>query len=254
MKKKDKRISEIIKILRDTPDISISSLSENFSVSEMTIRRDLKNLEEQKLLSVSRKLYSEENEEKNNYTLSTEISRHSVEKDRIGRFAATLIEPNDILILDAGSTTVCLSKHVPKTFPITIICNNLLILENIHNFINISIIFSGGYFHHKDDLFESTEGISLIKKHRAKKIFLSASGVHEKLGMTCGHSYEVLSKQAMIKSSYYKILLVDSSKFDIINSAFFAPWEEMDMIITDTGIPKKWINIIREQGIKLHIV
>ena len=53
--------------------------------------------------------------------------------------------------------------------------------------------------------FESPEANNLIKSHRATKLFLSASGVHEKLGITCAHNYEVLTKRAVISSSLTKI-------------------------------------------------
>jgi DeoR family deoxyribose operon repressor len=258
MKKKDKREIDIINILKETPDIPITTLAKKFSVSEMTIRRDLKGLEASNLLSRTRKLINlsqlEHVQEESPYTFSKEILRHSEEKDKIGKYAATLIEPNDILSLDAGTTTSSMSKYIPDAFPITIISNNFLVLQNVYRLKNVSVIFPGGYFHQEDGLFESTEGISLIRKHRATKLFLSAAGVHEKLGMTCGHSYEVASKQAMLESSLYKILLVDYSKFETINSAFFAPLEEMDMVITDSKIPEYWKQLILQLGIKLHIV
>lgn len=102
-------------------------------------------------------------------------------------------------------------------------------------------------------MFESPEGISLIKKTRATKVFVSAAGVHENLGVTCSNNYEVLTKQAIINSSLEKILLVDSSKFGVVKSAYFADLDDFDTIITDDGISNEWKEIIHTKGIKLII-
>ena len=103
-------------------------------------------------------------------------------------------------------------------------------------------------------MFESSEGINIIKEHRATKYFFSASGIHEHLGMTCSYAFEVLTKRAGLASSVCKILLADSSKFGIITTSYFAKLNEADIIITDTGISGEWKKTIEDMGIELYIV
>ena len=76
-------------------------------------------------------------------------------------------------------------------------------------------------------MFESVEGIGLYGRTRASKMFVSASGVHEKLGMTCAHNYEVVTKKAALESSLQKILVADSSKFGQVRPGYLLNWKRL---------------------------
>ena len=257
LNKKEKRINELVGIIKEQPTLSVKNLAEILNVSEMTIRRDIDYLKSNNILTYAHGInYLNNNASSvdNQYDLSTELTKYNAEKDKIGKFAATLIEPGDIVIIDSGTTTAAISKYVPENMNLTVLCYNYHTLSQLYNKQGISIIFPGGYYHHTDQMFESSEGLNLIKNHRANKLFIAASGVHEKLGMTCAHNYEVLTKRAVISSSLTKILLVDSSKFGLVHAAYFAHLNEIDAIVTDTGISKEWKAIIEEAGIKLYIV
>ena len=103
-------------------------------------------------------------------------------------------------------------------------------------------------------MFESPDGISLIEKTRATKVFISASGIHDKLGVTCSNNYEVPTKCAIIGSSLERILLVNSDKFGKVKSSYFADLSDFNTIITDSGISQEWINYISQLNINLIIV
>ena len=235
MNKKERRLNELLGLLNEQPNLSVKNLASILNVSEMTIRRDLSCIKSNNRLDNINNIEHE-------YKLSEERAKYSAEKNRIGKFAVSLISPGDILIIDNGTTTGEMSKYIPENMGLTILCYNYYILS------------PGGYYHPKDQMFESPEANNLIKSHRATKLFLSASGVHEKLGITCAHNYEVLTKRAVISSSLTKILLVDSSKLGLIRTAFFASMSEIDIIITDSGISEEWIHLIEDAGIELHIV
>jgi DeoR family deoxyribose operon repressor len=119
---------------------------------------------------------------------------------------------------------------------------------------NWKLVFPGGYFHNNTLMFESPEGIEIIKRIRANKAFISAAGVSEKLGVTCATDYEKETKKAIIDSSDVKILLIDSTKFGKVKISHFADLTDFDIIITDIGIPKKFVEIIKSLGIKLYII
>jgi DeoR family deoxyribose operon repressor len=102
-------------------------------------------------------------------------------------------------------------------------------------------------------MLESPEGIQLINRTRASKVFLSAAGVSEQLGITCANQYEIESKKAIINAALSRILLVDSSKFGKIRPALFAQLSDIDAIVTDDDIPTEWRDIIDKLKITLHI-
>jgi len=93
----------------------------------------------------------------------------------------------------------------------------------------------------------------MIKNFRANKAFVTASGIDHKFGATCSNYYERPTKKALMQSSLKKILLVDSSKFGLIRSDYFADLNEFDEIITDKGIPEEYKEIIKSLGITLKI-
>ncbi len=259
MDKKEQRVNDLISLIKEQPLLSVKSLSEMLNVSEMTIRRDLDYLKTNNILNRTHGInflnsVNSPVDPEFQYNLSTELTKYNIEKDKIGQFASTLVEPGDIISIDSGTTAGAMSKYIPENMNLTVLCYNYYTLSQLYNKNGVSIIFPGGYFHHTDQMFESSEGINLIKNHRANKVFVSASGIHEKLGITCSHNYEVLTKRAVLSSSLTKILLADSSKFGLIHTSYFAQLSEIDVIVTDGGITKKWESIIADAGIKIYIV
>ena len=260
MYNKNNRINTLLSLLQESPDLSVKSLAEMLNVSEMTIRRDLKYLKENNLFIRSHGLVLPPQQDNNITNIESEYSLHSErikfydEKTRIGKFAASLIEKNDTIILDAGTTIAEMSKFIPENMNLNITCYNYYTLTQLFFKEGVEITLAGGYLHKSDQTFESSYGIELIKSRRANKLFLAASGIHEALGLTCAHNYEVLTKKAAMESALNIILLADSSKFGLIRSAYVSQLNAVDIIITDSGISDAWQKKIKEMGIKLYIV
>ncbi|ROR31883.1 DeoR family transcriptional regulator [Mobilisporobacter senegalensis] len=256
MSKKLDRLNQIISIIKEKNGATVKELASIFGVSEMTIRRDLAILESQNIVNnvYGAVIYNPSNAKENlekNYSLNSAKIANDPEKARIGKYAASLINDNDVVIIDTGSTTEKLAANIPNTLLATVLCFNINILNRLVNKENLKLIFAGGYFHPNTQMFESSEGISLIKSTRAAKVFVSAAGIHEKLGVTCATNYEVPTKNAIMKSAVDKILLADSSKFGMVRSSYFAELSDFQTIITDSKLSSGWIDYIRKIGIEL---
>jgi DeoR family deoxyribose operon repressor len=256
---KNNRVNYLLNRLSIDGFSSIKELSKKLEVSEMTIRRDLRELSKSNIVTLipggailKKNPPIDKDEEK--YLIQAAESLMLEEKIKISRKAASLIEPNDVIVIDTGSTTENLPKFIPENMPLTVICYALNILFNVYENKNWKLIFPGGYFHGDTLMLESPEGIEMIKRIRANKSFISAAGVSEKLGVTCATAYEKETKRAVIESSDKKILLVDSTKFGKIKISHFADLTDFDIVITDSGISKEFVNIIKNIGIKLYIV
>lgn len=259
MSKKEERLNRLIEILRKQNGATIKELSQLLDVSEMTVRRDMDTLKAKNMildipgaavLNTQRPYSTDED----GYQLSMATRSHVGEKERIGKYAASLIQEDDCVIIDNGSTVEYLADSIAKDTKMTIFTCNLNILNKICNNPNISIIFGGGYYHPDTTLFESSENITLIKNIRATKVFASAAGVHDKMGVTCMNNYELDIKQAIIQSGAEKILLVDSSKFGTIKPCFLTELDIFDRVITDVNLSAEWAEIIRQKGIQLDMV
>ncbi|HSV30688.1 MAG TPA: DeoR/GlpR family DNA-binding transcription regulator [Atribacteraceae bacterium] len=256
MMKKRERINVITNALSLNGAVRIREISKKLGVSEMTIRRDLDTLSQENIATVIpggailKKDVSPELDNEN-YLISTAESRMIREKIRICQKAAAQVKPNDTLIIDTGSTTEHLMEFIPPSVPLTIICFTLNILTKVCSNPHWKIIFTGGYFHGNTLMFESAEGISLLKKTRANKAFLSAAGIEKKLGVTCANAYEVETKKAALESSDKRILLADSSKFQKVKIGYFAELKDFDLIITDSGIPGSYVSLLQNSGVDL---
>lgn len=258
MSKKEERLTAFIDTLKIKNYISIRDLANILNVSEMTIRRDLKILESQNIVKnidgviIYDPIDSSLNEEAQ-YDLNSELDKQFKQKSNIGKYAASLIEDGDIIMIDTGTTTQHIISNINPSINITALSYNINILTELRKNPNIKILFAGGYYYPNTQMFASVQGVKFIEGIGATKAFLSAAGVHEELGLTCRNSYEVATKKAVINSSIKRILLIDSTKLGVIRSEYFCDLDDIDEIVTDSKISEKWKNLLKEKQIKLHI-
>ena len=186
---KEKRMVQELDLLKKHQKISVKELAAALGVSEMTVRRDLELLRKNHVLERSYGYaalveggngYSYEGE---NYDLRRARLENFAEKDRIAKYAASLIRPDDWVFLDNGTTVSRMTFYLPTDFEYTVLCYNFLILAELLKHSNIKVIFPGGYYHPEDYNFTSPEAVEFIRRHRANKAFLSVSGVHQSLGI-----------------------------------------------------------------------
>jgi DeoR family deoxyribose operon repressor len=260
MSNKTDRIEKILFALKKHGAVSIKDLSKSLKVAEMTIRRDLQQistLNPVKVLHGGAIYISADKtvpDSEKVYSYEEECIKNKEAKNRIGQKAASLVVPQDTIIIDPGTTTEYLAKHIPEDFPLTVLAYSLNIMNIVCRRVNFDQIMAGGIFHRNTLSFVGPTGIELIRQIRASKVFISASGISEKLGVTSTNLYEIEIKKAAINSSKTKVLLADSSKFNQVKIAHFADLQDFDIIITDTGIPEYYLTIIKELGVTLHCV
>lgn len=255
---KTERLDIIMERLNMDKTSTILELSRDLEVSPMTIRRDLAALSLEgkvRILYGSVMLHPDlpRRDGDGYYSLNAAGAQHADEKKRIGRAAASLVQADESLIIDCGSTTEYLARYLPEDAGFTVLCYSLNVVSECVRRRECKTHFSGGLFHENTLMFESPEGLQAIRHFRATKAFISASGVDARFGVTCSNSYERETKKAVIQSSMRKILVVDSSKFGAIRSAFFADLSDFDDIVTDSGIPDDFRKIIEDLGIPLII-
>jgi DeoR family deoxyribose operon repressor len=258
---KSNRLNDIINILKNQNAMSIKELASHFSLSEMTIRRDLLLLQKENIVRLIHggAIFNSEEEVNNsfreiNYKLTDEEIKNIDEKKRIVQKAISLIEPDETIMIDSGTTTLYLAKALPVDMPVTVVCWALNIFNQLTEKQNCKKIMPGGYFHEETEMFESVQGIDLIKSIRASKAFISAGGIHFELGITCPLLYEAKTKRAAIDSSMTSVLLIDSSKIGKICTSYMASLEDIKIIISNIGMPKQYEDLINKLGIQLYLV
>jgi DeoR family deoxyribose operon repressor len=118
----------------------------------------------------------------------------------------------------------------------------------------VSAILAGGALRKESLIFESPEGIELVRRYRAVKAFLCAAGASAQLGVTCPTQGEAELKRTAIASSRVRILLADSGIFGRVSPAWFADLKDFDAVVTDSGISLEYVDSIQELGIAIHVV
>ena len=259
MGKKEMRMSRLVEIINSRGYIPIKEIAQLLHVSEMSVRRDLAAVEKSGLVkNVNGVLVSNSGNTvqvlDKEYDLLNETQVQNEVKKLIGRFAATMIVPGDCVIFDTGTTTEQIAMAIPPEMDFEALCFTRNTLERLCRLPHVNIALAGGYYYPRTQLFAGEDGVNFIRSIRANKLFISAAGIHEDLGISCANSYEVPIKRAILQSAKQHILVADSSKFGVVRSAYFCDLEDIDIVITDTGLSPEWRNILQERGVTLYQV
>jgi DeoR family deoxyribose operon repressor len=261
-KKRQDRFEQILDALRLTRGAGIRELAQRLGVSEMTVRRDLEALAAEGRVSLAHagavaSLGAAERGLRE-YSLAdaraAQASAEAAEKMHIGQKAASLVDAGDSIFVDSGATTEWLVRSIPVGTPLTIVCCALNILVEAGKGAGRSLIFAGGTLRADTLVFESPEGVSLLRRLRVNKAFLSAGGASDSLGVTCSDPAEAELKKAAVAMSATRVLVTDSRKFGRVRPAWFADLRDFDAVVTDPGISLEYVEILRNLGITLHVV
>ena len=251
------RLQAIKDYLKNKNVITVKKLAEEFSVSDMTIRRDISELRKHNYINVFHggvSLKSQDTLNNFHYSIDNELVEKMEQKERIAKKAASLIKQNDVILIDTGSTTGSMVKYIGDDVGYSVYCYALNIINGVCAKPNLKVVACGGYYHNNTGMFESDEGAALIKKTHINKAFLSARGISKEVGITTAEPYEIQIKKAAISSSEQKILLADSTKFGKAWYAKYAELDDIDVVITDNNIEKKHIELLKDYNIELYIV
>ncbi|MGG1312231.1 MULTISPECIES: DeoR/GlpR family DNA-binding transcription regulator [Cohnella] len=231
------RHQAILELLQTSGSVQVSELSERFGVTKKTIREDLEKLEEKGLLRRTHGgAVAAEEEPEPLLPLQIPNTKHVKEKESIAAHALRYIRPDDIIALDAGSTTLEIAKRLPNE-PLTVITNDLLIIRELIGKDRIRLVVPGGY--RQRNVLIGNEVLEWLTRLNVQKLFLSATGVHEKYGLTVFTNELIELKKAYMASAKEIYCVADHSKFDRAALFTFATLQEIDILITDSGLPEE---------------
>lgn len=249
----EERRKIITDLIRQEQTVSVSDLIEMFSVSNITIRRDLDQLEQQG----NRKVYGGAvlaegpSADFQNTSMSARRSRYTLEKLAIAQTAAQLIASEDVIILDAGTTMLELSKCLPKDPGLVIITNSLAIAQELAEQ-PVTLLLTGGQVRGSTYSTIGPKTKNFLSDLRANKVFL-ASALSIEEGLMNSKLYESEIKQQMMKSADKVILLADHSKFRSKSYHTFANWDDIDIVVTYGAVPDDVVSSLRVLGVEVIV-
>lgn len=252
---REQRLQYIMEILKERHTVPLLELSDVFSVSTVTIRKDVAELEEKGLVFRQHGSVSLRNDKGIPFfSLDKRSSLQNDEKFRIAVAAAALVTPNDSVILDSGTTAAMVAREMVSLPPICIATNSILAAQELGaSAHNVSI--SGGDVINQSLCIVGAEAVSFFSNIHATKMFLGATGIRKNFLLTTGLASEAEIKKAMLEAADEVILVADSSKFlRTDNSMFsFCPPERVSCVVTGAEPPEGYRELLHQLNIRLIV-
>ena len=250
----EERRRRILDMLSSDSRVLVSDLSERFGVSAATLRNDLRDLEGAGLLR--RTHGGAVSIETKAVELSADIAQaeNSNAKSAIGRAAAARIEEGDVIFCDSGSTTVEMVRALPALQDLTIITNDAtIVFEAEQRLPSCRIIALGGIVRNGFHYTMGAVTVDQVSRLSATKAFVASSAFSFDRGFST-HTVDLsLFKRKLIERSHEAYVLMDASKFGTFATSTFAALDEVDALITDSGIDGKVRALIDESGTELVV-
>ncbi|MCR8657008.1 DeoR/GlpR family DNA-binding transcription regulator [Paenibacillus sp. T3-5-0-4] len=244
-----KRHQQIMELLIQQGEVKVQDLSEQLDVTGKTIRTDLELLEQRGLLTrVHGGAVLKHAADLGLLSLHIPNQKHINEKSIIAHKALELIEEDDIIALDGGSTTLEIAKLLEDK-PLTVITNDLFIMSELIRKTKIRLVVPGGY--RNRNLLVGTEAIAFIRKLNIQKAFITTTAIHPEQGLSIYTSELYDMKRALLETAKKAYCLVDSSKFGKTALLTFAHLDEFCSIITDRNLSADDVHTYEEHKAKL---
>ena len=244
----------ILESLAKNGFIKVNEIAKELEVTPVTIRKDLKHLEEKKLLYRTHGSASPVNPLTSDIDVNEKEKLRKEEKKRIATAAAKLIEENDSIIIASGSTVHTFAEHITPINHLTVVTASLMTSLLLNTINNIEVIQLGGIVR-KNSFSVIGDYTSLFfEQITCSKLFLGVDGIDLEYGITNSNIEEAVLNKKMIEASLRTIILADSSKFGRRGFGKICSLDCIDVIITDSGISQSMAQAIEEMGIELIIV
>jgi DeoR/GlpR family transcriptional regulator of sugar metabolism len=225
--------------------VSARDLALRFDVSLMTIHRDLDELERQGVLRKTRGGASPQPSSLFESNVRYRLATARAEKEALARYALSLIEPGQAVLLDDATTTLALARLLPGIAPLTVITNYLASIQALHDAPGIRLIALGGVYFPSHDSFTGIVCESAIGSLRADVFFMSTSAVSH--GTAYHQEQEIVAvKRAMLRSASRRILLIDHAKLAKTALYQLAPLADFDLIVVDDGVDATGLSMLEE--------
>ena len=246
----------ILRMLEQKDEVLVTELSRETGISEVTIRKDLTILQNRHLLlrtrgGAMRKPVDNQNEET---TLAKKRMFNIQEKERIGEEAAKMIKEGDFIMLDSGSTTLEVARHLGKFQHLRILTNAMNIATELMAYKRFDVVFLGGNVRASSLSTVGPLALSVLRNFSRYKLFLGVDSFSIDNGVSTPSLEEALLNQIMIQQADKVIAVFDSSKFNKRSFVHIADPKEIDCIITDRAIPIGMPAKLRKEGIEVRIV
>lgn len=229
----NERKQKILELLEENGSVTVTELSKQFDISEVTVRTYLTDLESKGLLSrvhggaiSSYKPYYSMN-------LNQRLNTNQTEKKKIAEKIAQMIDDRDTVMLNSGTTTLLVFRSLPTNYNLNIVTNSIAIALEAADIPNFNVCLIGGYINAKYQFTYGDDATEQLKKYHADKLILSVDGIDAQNGFSTYYDKESAVDRTMIEQSEVCIIAADTTKFERTAFAKISPLDVADIIITN---------------------
>lgn len=240
------RRKRIMEIMEEKPEIRVDELAQTLGVALITIRRDLRSLEEQKLLI---RTYGGAIAAMSHRDAADEIQMY---RTQIARCAASFVTEEDSLFINTSSNALEMLNYIT--------CGNVTVITNNGKAVGceypqgINVVLTGGELRHPKDAMVGDFALRNLQPIYAKKAFMGCSGISA-AGMTTGIFNEVSINEMMVDHATQNVyVLADHTKIGVNSSFVSCPMEKIKVLITDEKAPEEALELIRKKGVQVYQV
>ena len=228
----EQRYEMILNLLNEKKSITVTEVRELLHISESTARRDIAALHNAKRLT---KVFGGAVALDNAYrpsepTVAEKAEVNRKEKETVGKYAASLIEKDDFIYMDAGTTTGYMLDFISEESA-TYVTNAV---EHARKLAarGFKVILIGGELKGSTEAVVGNQAMETLKKYHFTKGFFGTNGITKNAGFTTPDANEALVKKTALEQCQTGYILADFSKFGVVSSVTFAPFKGTE-IITD---------------------
>lgn len=231
------RRQKILEYLNVDRRVTVRGLAEKMKVSEVTLRSDLKDMENEGLLRRTHGGAVLPDAEENEINFSSREKKNKAEKITIAHMAVSLIEDGHCILLDASSTALEFARLLKEShMRLTVVTSGIYTALELRETPNLTVILLGGVVRHGSSSLEGVLGADMLNKIHVDFMLTSASGFTVNTGLTDFNVYEVDLKKHMVAKASKVVALIDHSKINKSSISSFASLSEIDYFISDEPV------------------
>ncbi|GAB3010365.1 transcriptional repressor AgaR [Niabella terrae] len=248
------RHQHILDLIRKEGSIKVADLCGALNVSSVTIRKDLQFLEDKQLLFRTHGGATLTNPYITDRHVDVKVTLQAIEKQKIGAYAAGLIEPNDCILIASGTTVQFFARNLFEKESLTVVTSALNVAFELINHPGVEVIQLGGVMRKTAASVTGIYAEKSLQDFSCSKLFLGVDGIDLDFGLTTSNMMEAQLNKQMINSAQRTIILADSSKFGKRGFGKICNFEDIEQIITDSNVPENTVKKLASMGVEVTIV
>lgn len=254
------RLTEMYDYIAQFNKVSLKDLSDHFGISMSTLRRDIQILYEEGKIEKQYGYVSacSDNSVKRGFAPDNLTPYHprSIlnynEKNIIARLASKLVEDDDVIFIDSGSTTALMVEYMEHLNHVTIVTNNLDVVIRAQPYSNLDVYILPGLYKRSNNSFSLLAESYIYDYYNIKKAFIACSGISLSEGVSHTDLSERIIKQCTISHTKDCCLLVDHTKFDYVAPLFLCDIQKFAAICTDIRPSQPYIDFCKQHNVRLY--